>query len=113
MKFSNERLGDHLRQARVRAGFSQTEVALLLHMRRPSIGEIERGRRLVKAGELDAMAELYGVRPGFLTRGLGPKDEQLVMLVAEELRELRNEDLDRLDRAIQIVKTRRSFARKS
>ena len=92
-------------------GFTQTEVARRLRMRRPSIGEIERGRRLVKAGELNAMAELYGAQPRFLTRGVGPKDEQLVSLVAEELAELRNEDLDRLDRAIQIVRAKHRFPR--
>jgi transcriptional regulator with XRE-family HTH domain len=111
MRISNERVGAHLRLARERAGFTQTAVARRLHMRRPSIGEIERGRRPVKVHELDALAELYSVRPSFLTRGVGPKDEQLVMLVAEELAELQSTDLDRLDRAIRIVRTRRRFRR--
>lgn len=107
MNFSYEQVGRHLRISRKRAGLTQGEVARQLGMRRPSISEIERGRRSVKAHELEAMAKLYRVRPEFLTRGTGPKDGQVVELVSEELAGLNNTDLDRLGRAIQIVKTSR------
>jgi transcriptional regulator with XRE-family HTH domain len=107
LKFSSEQMGWHLRIARKRAGLTQEEVARQLDMRRPSISEIEWGRRSVKVHELEAMAKLYRVRPEFLTRGTGPKDGQVVALVSEELAGLNNTDLDRLGRAIQILKTSR------
>lgn len=107
MKYSYEQVGWHLRIARKRAGLTQEEVARQLGMWRPSISQIERGRRGVKVHELEAMAKLYRVRPEFLTRGTGPKDGQVVELVSEELAGLNNTDLDRLGRAIQIVKTSR------
>jgi hypothetical protein len=68
-------------------------------MSRPSISEIERGRRHVKADELQAMASPYRVSTRFLMYDVGPRDRQLVELVAEELAHLTDADLDRLSRA--------------
>jgi transcriptional regulator with XRE-family HTH domain len=96
-----------LRDARKRAGLSQEEVAKRLGIRRPSISEIERGRREVKVGELYAMAELYGVPAEFLAHGKGPQDGQVVQLISQQLAGLTKPELERLSRAIQIVKTSR------
>ena len=85
---------------------TQAQVAHQLGMRRPSISEIEWGRRHVKADELQAMATLYRVSARLLMYGAGPKDGQLVELVAEELAHLTDADLDRLSRALEIVKRR-------
>ena len=106
-KFSEQHTGEFLRIARNRSGLTQAQVAQRLGMRRPSISEIERGRRHVKAHELEAMASLYRVSTRFLMYGAGPKDGQLVGLVAEELALLTDADLDRLVRAIGIAKRRR------
>ena len=77
-------------------------------MRRPSLSEIEHGRREVRALELEGLADLYQVSTRLLTYGVGPKHEQLVRLVAEVLTPLHSQDLDLLARAIQIVKARRA-----
>lgn len=50
-----------LRDARERAGLSQALVASVLGVHRPSVSEIEAGRRGVGAAELSVLAELYGL----------------------------------------------------
>jgi transcriptional regulator with XRE-family HTH domain len=113
VRFSDRRIGENLRIARERAGLSKAGAARALGMRRPSIGEIERGARATKAHELQAMADLYKVRPGFVLEGVGPKDEQLVTLIADELAELSTAQLEQVVRAIRIAKTRQRFPRRS
>jgi transcriptional regulator with XRE-family HTH domain len=104
---SSAQMAGRLRDARKRAGLSQKSVASHLKMRRPSISEIERGRRGVKARELLGMAELYGVSSEFLADGIGAPDAQVVQLISQQLAGLTKQQLERLTRAIQIVKTHR------
>jgi len=54
-------IGSRLSIARKRAGLSQSQVASKLELPRPSISEIEAGRRRVAADELIQFAELYSV----------------------------------------------------
>lgn len=53
-------LEDRLREAREAAGLTQQQVADWLGIRRPSVVEIESGRRAVKSDELAKLAVLYG-----------------------------------------------------
>ena len=70
----------------------------MLSKHRPTISEIEAGRRRVSADELAMFADIYEVSPAWL---LGREDEsdefnERVRLAARELAKLRAEDLDRV-----------------
>ena len=65
-----EHLYQRLRQAREEAHLSQAAVAKSLKMHRPTISQIEAGRRAVKVSELVAFAQLYRVSLDWLA-GMG------------------------------------------
>jgi transcriptional regulator with XRE-family HTH domain len=94
-----------LRIAREQAGLSQGQVAKLLKMHRPTISEIEAGRRKVSAQELTTFAETYGVSVAWLT---ATKDDDeidaRVMLAARELSALKSDDLDRVMRFLATLR---------
>lgn len=89
-------VSERLRIAREQAGLSQGQVARLLDMHRPTITEIEAGRRKVSAEELAVFARTYEVSVEWLS-GTDPADEgttDKVRLAARELTKLKDEDLD-------------------
>lgn len=99
MSDSTEELAARLRLAREQAGLSQGQVAKLLGVHRPTISEIEAGRRRVQAAELSRFADLYRVSAAWLLeRGDGEDSprEAKVRLAARELSKLKTEDLDRV-----------------
>jgi transcriptional regulator with XRE-family HTH domain len=92
-----ERIAARLRAAREMAGLSQAQVAKKLELHRPSISEMEAGRRSVGADELMDLAELYGVTVAWLTdTKVGNADNPRVELAARELARLKPKDVDRL-----------------
>lgn len=95
-----------LRAAREMAGLSQGQVARMLGMQRPSISEVEAGRRRVSAEEVSQLAQIYGVRSAWLVEGEGDGDpERLkIELAARELSKLSPEDLDRLLRLLSTLR---------
>lgn len=101
-----ELIAFRLREARRLAGLSQSQVASLLSLHRPSISEIEAGRRKVTAEEVIALAELYQVEPKWL---LGEGEESLsindsrLQLAARELQKLKPDDLKRLLDILAII----------
>ena len=62
----SKKLANRLREARETAGLSQGEVARLLGYHRPTVSEIEAGRRRVAAIEVPVFAKTYGVSVGWL-----------------------------------------------
>ena len=60
-------LAQRLRISRERAGLSQGQVARLLNIHRPTISEIEAGRRKVSVEELIKFSEIYGVEVSWLS----------------------------------------------
>src|SRR4051794_34630206 len=90
-------IAGRLRLARERAGLTQGQVAKILGLHRPSISEIEAGRRSVSAEELDLLAETYGVSVGWLTESdtVDPLRDRLE-LAARELSKLKPDDLERV-----------------
>jgi transcriptional regulator with XRE-family HTH domain len=54
-------IANKLKAARERVGLTQAQVARILGLHRPSISEIEAGRRSVSAEELATLAETYKV----------------------------------------------------
>jgi transcriptional regulator with XRE-family HTH domain len=96
-----------LRKARELAGLTQEQVAHLMGLHRPSISEIEAGRRRVSAEELKQFGTHYRVSLAWLA---GERPESIdssdprVRLAARELEKLRPEDLERLLRLISALR---------
>ena len=99
-------MAGRLRLARDMAGLSQGQVARQLGWHRPTVSEIEAGRRRVQTEELTVLAELYGVRVPWI---IGVDNDEAVSdrvtLAARELGKLNDEDLERLLRLIRSLKT--------
>jgi transcriptional regulator with XRE-family HTH domain len=99
-------VGDRLRLAREQAGLSQAQVARLLDLHRPTVSEIEAGRRRVTAEELTAFAKTYEVSVGWLsgeeseTAGIDDR----VLLAARELAKLRPDDLESVMRLLATMR---------
>jgi len=92
-------IASRLRAAREAAGLSQGQVARQLKMHRPTISEIEAGRRRVSVDEVAEFADLYGVTIDWLSCSesstIDPTEDRL-KLAARELSRLKPEDLNRL-----------------
>lgn len=92
-------IGSRLAIARKRAGLSQSQVAIELKLPRPSISEIESGRRRVAADELVMFADLYSVDMDWLA-GRGEDNVDVIrdklQLAARKVAGLKNEDLEKV-----------------
>jgi len=92
-------IGSRLAIARKRAGLSQSQVAIELKLQRPSISEIESGRRRVAADELVMFADLYSVDMDWLA-GRGEENVDVIrdklQLAARKVAGLKNEDLEKV-----------------
>lgn len=107
---SREHIARRLRQARELAGLSQAQVSNLLGLHRPSISEIEAGRRRVSADELVKLARIYRVAVDWLTKGDDDTQNRIsedMRLAARELSAMESVDLDRLVKIIKMIKGRR------
>jgi transcriptional regulator with XRE-family HTH domain len=95
-----------LRAAREQAGLSQGQAARLLDMHRPTISEIEAGRRRVQAAELQLFAKLYKVSVSWLTSEAADDEtvDPRVELAARELSKLKQDDLDRVLRLLSSMR---------
>ncbi len=104
-------VASRLRLSRELAGLTQSQVAKSLGWHRPTISEIEAGRRRVSAEELSALAAMYGVNIPWIVgeqgEGSNPAVDR-VKLAARELSKLREEDLDRVIQVVQALRTSRS-----
>jgi transcriptional regulator with XRE-family HTH domain len=87
-------LAARLRAAREQAGLSQGQAAKLLNFQRPTISEIEAGRRKVSAEELTAFARIYDVSISWLADRRPEAPDPTVELAARELAKLKQDDLD-------------------
>jgi transcriptional regulator with XRE-family HTH domain len=97
-------IASRLRAAREQAGLSQGQVAKMLKIQRPTISEIEAGRRKVSAEELLRFAEVYGVSVSWVARDESEVSDPSVELAARELAKLKKEDLDTV---LQLLRTLR------
>jgi transcriptional regulator with XRE-family HTH domain len=95
-----------LRLAREQAGLSQGQVAKMLDMHRPTISEIEAGRRRVAAEELATFSRIYEVSVAWLTGSEGGDDgvDDRVKLAARELAKLKADDLDTVLRLLSSMR---------
>jgi transcriptional regulator with XRE-family HTH domain len=94
-----------LRFAREHAGLSQGQVAKLLRKHRPTISEIEAGRRRVSSDELAAFARMYDVSIGWLTgEEQSSEFDDRVLIAARQLAKLKSNDLDGILRLIKSMR---------
>lgn len=107
MSTVNVEIAERLRRARKAAGLTQGQAAKLLGLHRPSVCEMEAGRRKVSADELLQLAQMYGVDMSWLA---GKQDdesapqERIVKIAARELASLKEEDLQKLLSAINLIR---------
>jgi len=105
-EITREQIAARLRDARESAGLSQGQAAKLLEMHRPTISEIEAGRRKVSGEELLRFAELYGVTIEWLTSSSDASDpsEGRILLAARELSKMKDQDLDRFLSLLKMLR---------
>lgn len=99
-----------LRQAREYAGLSQGQVANLLNLHRPTVSEIEAGRRRISVEELTQFAHIYGVSVSWLVgEEATTSDAEMaqVELAARELAKLREEDRETVVRLLRSLSGRK------
>lgn len=103
---AREQIAGRLRSAREAAGLSQGQVAKLLKWHRPTVSEIEAGRRRVAGEELARFASLYGVSVEWLTTASDDADptEDRILLAARELSKMKDTDLDRLMSLLRMLR---------
>lgn len=103
-------IGERLRLARDQAGLSQGQVARMLSMHRPTISEIEAGRRRVTAEELATFSRIYEVSVAWLS-GTDAADDVVddrVRLAARELAKLKPADLDKVLNLLAMMRPKGS-----
>lgn len=103
LKKMNVPIGERLRSAREMAGLTQAQVAKMMNLHRPSISEMEAGRRKVSSEELSIIAEIYGVSIAWLT-STEDKIDPRIELAARELSNLKPEDLERVLRLLSALR---------
>lgn len=96
------KIHERLRIAREQAGLSQGQVAKLMDYHRPTISEIEAGRRKVTSDEIGKFARHYSVTVEWLLNE-HPERDPLIELAARELSQLKKEDLDRILRLLNSL----------
>jgi transcriptional regulator with XRE-family HTH domain len=93
--------------ARQNAGLSQGQVAKIMNLHRPTISEIEAGRRSVSANELLQFGKIYGVKINWLTdeadEGANVKKDS-IELAARELSKLKDEDFKKVLNLLNIIR---------
>lgn len=105
-KFARKNISSRLCLAREMAGLTQRQVARSMGWHRPTVSEIEAGRRKVNAEEIALLAEIYGVNILWIMgQDEGPVSESgRVTLASRELSKLKDEDLDRLLQLIRALR---------
>jgi transcriptional regulator with XRE-family HTH domain len=98
-------VADRLREARESSGLTQGQVAKKMELHRPTISEIEAGRRKVSAQELEQFAKLYGVSLDWIINGSTNQSvDDRVLLAARELSKMSDADLERLMKTLSMLR---------
>jgi transcriptional regulator with XRE-family HTH domain len=99
-------VAERLRLAREQSGLSQGQVATKMGFQRPTITEIEAGRRRVTAEEVSTFAEIYDVSVSWLLAGSPDIPDPAVELAARELAKLKKEDVDTILSLLRSLRRR-------
>ncbi len=97
------KIHERLRLAREQAGLSQGQVSKLIRYHRPTISEIEAGRRRVTSEEVAKFAELYDVTVSWLLNEAEDRSP-VAELAARELSKLRKDDLNKILRLLKSLR---------
>jgi transcriptional regulator with XRE-family HTH domain len=102
-------IASRLQMARKLSGLSQGQVAKSLGMQRPTISEIEAGRRRVAAEELVAFAKLYSVSIEWLATGPSeqPNSDEIRSLAARRLEKMTPEDIGKVIELLSVIEEQR------
>ena len=103
-----EKIAERLKEARMMAGLSQESAAKILGIQRPSISEIEAGKRKVSAEEIIHFSKLYKVNTSWLMlkeENVPEMDEQL-KVAARELSKMSESDRKKLLDILKILPNR-------
>lgn len=98
-----EKIAKRLKEARIQSGLLQEQAAKLLGIQRPTISEIEAGRRKVSAEEIIQFAELYKVDSSWLLLEDSSSYDSSFMFAARELEKLNQEDIKKLIDILKIL----------
>ncbi len=107
LKETRMAIAARLRMAREAAGLSQGQAAKLMEMHRPTVSEIEAGRRRLAADELARFAKTYGIGVAWLIGEHNDGSDDVsdrIKLAARQLSGLKDEDLDKLMRLLQSMR---------
>jgi len=100
-------IAQRLRLARENAGLSQGQIAKMMGLHRPSVSEMEAGRRNVSSEEISRLAGIYKVDVSWLTcteeEEPNPHKDR-ISLAARELAKLSEEDFERLQQLIKALR---------
>jgi transcriptional regulator with XRE-family HTH domain len=92
-------IASRLRLSREQSGLSQSQVANMIDVHRPTISEIVAGRRNVTVDELSMFSKIYDVDIDWLictdVKSINKKHDKLE-LAARELTKLKDEDLQKI-----------------
>lgn len=99
-------IASRMKQARKASGLTQGQVAKRLDIHRPTVSEIEAGRRSVSAEEVAEFANLYSVDSNWILEGssFSSSDDEKIVLAARQLSKLKDKDLDRLMQLLQMLR---------
>jgi len=100
-------IGKRLKEARKQAGLTQGQIAKIMSMHRPTISEIEAGRRKVSGEEVSSFADEYGVATSWLLEGAADSIRDVdskIFLAARELSKLKDEDFDKLMKLLRTIR---------
>ncbi len=103
MKTLTKTVARRLREARNIGGFSQREAARRMGMHRPTISEIEAGRRKVSADELQHFAKVYEVSVEWLLGQQTDTRAARASRVERAYRELQKLDPDDVERLLMVI----------
>tara|TARA_B100000780_G_C21100003_1_gene443863 strand:+ start:1479 stop:1796 length:318 start_codon:yes stop_codon:yes gene_type:complete len=101
MESKREKIAKRLKEARIQAGLSQEQSAIILKIQRPTISEIEAGRRKVSAEEIIEFANLYRVDSSWLLLEETETEGANFKFAARELEKL---DEDQIKKLIELMK---------
>src|SRR5688572_24138531 len=105
-KGSGISIADRLREAREASGLSQGQIAKKMGLHRPTVSEIEAGRRKVSAQELEQFASAYGVTVEWIVSGVTGHNaaDAKMLMAARELSKMSEGDLDRLMKTLRMLR---------
>lgn len=98
-----EKIAKRLKEARIQSGLSQDQSAKLMSLQRPTISEIEAGRRKVSAEEIIQFSELYDIDSSWLLLRENNSQDANYMFAARELGKLDQEDIKKVIDILKIL----------